>query len=164
MRTILCCTALLFLAGCAGRTAAPGTPAALQLPQSVAVVDGQTGATLETADLLRRLAATDLVLLGEVHDNSIQHVIRGQLIAALAARRPAIVFEQFAESAGPLARLSEGENLEPWLDRSGFDRTGWKWPVHQPVVEAAIKYGRSLWGSGVSREALRSVVREGESG
>ncbi|HWA15608.1 MAG TPA: ChaN family lipoprotein, partial [Gemmatimonadales bacterium] len=53
--------------------------------------------------------------------------------------------------------------LEPWLDEHGFDRKAWRWPVHQPVVDAAISSGRSLWGSGLSRDELRAVVRGGES-
>ena len=73
------------------------------------------------------------------------------------------MFEQFAESDGPVAKPAAGDSLEPWLDRSGLDRAGWKWPLHQPVVAAAISSGGSLWGGGVSRETLRPVVRTGES-
>jgi uncharacterized iron-regulated protein len=73
------------------------------------------------------------------------------------------VFEQFAESSDPIARPKAGESMEAWLDANGFDREGWKWPVHRPVGEAALEYGRSMWGSNVTRESLRSVVRDGES-
>lgn len=133
------------------------------LPDSVVVLDGRTGARLAPQELLRRARSADYVLLGEVHDNLMHHALRGRLIAAATDLRPAIVFEQFPESPGPLAPPAPGESREGWLDRSGFDRDGWKWPAHRPVVEAALDHARSLWGSGVSREALRSVVREGES-
>lgn len=163
MHRLLLSAVLLPLVACAGRTAAPVTPSTFALPDSAVVLDGQTGARLEAGELLRRLRAADLVLLGEVHDNRFHHALRAQAIAALRAVRPAIVFEQFAESGGPIALPQAGEALEQWLDRAGFDREGWKWPAHQPVVESALSHSRSLWGSGLSREALRSVVREGES-
>ena len=127
------------------------------------VLDGLDGRRVDARELLRRLAAADLVLLGELHDNGMHHRLRGQLIAASAARRPAIVFEQFAETHEPITPPAQAESREEWLDRSGFDRQAWKWPLHQPVVDAAIESGRSIRGSGLAREALRSVVRDGLS-
>jgi uncharacterized iron-regulated protein len=162
MRTIALVSALA-VAGCTASVATTPTPSALQLPEAVVVLTGRDGSRVEPTELLRQLAAADLVLLGELHDNATHHAVRGQLIAASRARRPAIVFEQFAETRAPLSLPAEAESREGWLDRSGFDRQAWKWPLHQPVVDAAIAHGASLWGSGVTREALRSVVRDGES-
>jgi len=153
---------LLLGAACGGSAVSAVTPVAFSLPDSMVALDGATGAPVDAAELLRRIAAADMVLLGEVHDNAAQHALRGRLLSAFAARRPAVVFEQFTESDGPIPTPSDGEPLEPWLDRNGFDRAAWKWPLHRPVVEAAIASGRSLWGSHVSREALRPVVRGGE--
>jgi uncharacterized iron-regulated protein len=136
---------------------------AFTLPDSIPVLEGSTGVALSTAELLRRVGAADFVLLGEVHDNGGQHALRGRLITAFGTRRPAVVFEHFAAADGPFAPPDDGEPLEAWLDRTGFDRGAWKWPLHRPVVEAAIASGRSLWGSHVSRETLRPVVRGGES-
>jgi uncharacterized iron-regulated protein len=162
MRTLPGLASALLIVACAGR-GAPGTGSTLQLPDSIVVRDGSNGARISANELVQRLSRTDVVLLGEVHDNGLQHGIRGQVLAALAARRPAVVFEHFAETDAPIPPPAAGAPIESWLDQHGFDRTSWKWPLHQPVVEAAIKYGRSLWGTGLSRESLRSVVREGES-
>jgi uncharacterized iron-regulated protein len=107
------------------------------------------------------MAAADFVLLGELHDNAWHHRTRGALIAALRDRHPAIVFEQFAATGEPIEPPAADQTRGSWLDQRGFDRQGWKWPLHQPVVEAALAHGRSLWGSGGSREALRAVVRTG---
>jgi uncharacterized iron-regulated protein len=62
-----------------------------------------------------------------------------------------------------VAKPAPDESTEVWLDRNGFDRKGWRWPFHQPVVEAARRHARSIWGSNLSREALRPVVRGGEA-
>jgi uncharacterized iron-regulated protein len=164
MNRLTIASALLMLTACAGRTPSPAAaPTAFTVPDAVVIVDGRTGGRIGPAALVQRVRAADIVLLGEVHDNGLQHALRGKLIAAAADRHPAIVFEQFAEGGDPIARPKAGESMEAWLDANGFDREGWKWPVHRPVVEAALEYGRSMWGSNVTRESLRSVVRDGES-
>lgn len=158
-------TALLLLGACGGTAAPLVAPDAVSLPDSTLVLDAATGSPVAVPELLRRLAEADLVLFGEVHDNAVHHELRGALLTALPQGHAAIVFEQFppTQSRGPIPPPDGGEEREGWLDRHGFDRRSWKWPLHRPVVEAAIARGRSLWGSGVSREELRSVVRDGES-
>ena len=160
MRTRAVALPILLLAACA-RTSAVA-PVAFTLPDSTSAVD-RSGAAITTSELLRRIGAADIVLLGEVHDNPVDHALRGALITAFRDRHPAIVFEQFAQSDSAIARPAAGDSIEGWLDRNGFDRRGWRWPLHRPVVDAAISSGRSLWGSGVSREALRAVVRQGDA-
>ena len=112
-------------------------------------------------ELLRQTEAADFVLLGEIHDNTLHHQVRGALLTAARARRPAVVFEQFARTVAPIPPPAPGETEEAWLDAHSFDREGWKWPLHAPVVNAAIAHARAIWGSGLSREALRAVVRQG---
>ena len=154
---------LLFLTGCATNPGTPSPSAAFRLPDSVVVLDATDGRRIDANELLTRLAGADIALLGELHDNAVHHEVRGGLLAALASRRPAIVFEQFAETAAPIATPEAGRATEEWLDRNGFDRESWKWPLHRPIVDAAIQHAGSLWGSGISRDAHRSVIRDGES-
>lgn len=151
---------LALLAACHPATA-PLSPVAFALPDSASLVDGATGAPVATVELLRRVGSADLVLLGEVHDNPMAHAVRAALLRASGARRPAVVFEQFAATERPVAPPAAGESLTVWLDRSGFDRRGWRWPLHEPVVTAALAISRGIWGSNVSREELRSVVAGG---
>ncbi len=153
---------LMLAAACGGSTASTVGPRPVDLLDSTIVLDAN-GALIDRAQLLHHLAAPDFVLLGELHDNPIHHRIRGSLITALAARRPAVVFEQFADTNAPIPPPAAGQDRESWLDQHGFDRKGWGWPLHRPVIDAAVDHGRSLWGSGLSREALRTVVRGGES-
>jgi uncharacterized iron-regulated protein len=154
---------MTLLPACAtGVSNLPG-PSALRLPDGVAVIDATDGAPMQVDDLLRRMASADFVLLGELHDNPVHHEVRGRLIAAFSDRQPAIVFEQFAETQAPIPHPTTTESREAWLDRNGFDRQSWNWPLHSPVVNAAIASGADIWGSGVSRDRLRSVISEGES-
>lgn len=152
----------LLLAACGSRPTFSVEPVSFAMPDSTFVLDGSAGDTVSTSELIRRIGEADVVLLGEVHDNPVDHALRGALITAFASQRPAVVFEQFADRDTPIPLPSAGESREQWLDANGFDRGAWKWPLHEPVVDAALAHARSLWGSHLSREALRPVVREGE--
>ena len=151
----------MILAACGATTTSSG-PSALVLPATVTVVDTRGGATLQAGELLQRMAGADFVLLGELHDNPVHHEVRGSLIRA-AGSRPAVVFEQFQAAAGPIPLPGADQSREAWLDANGFDRNGWRWPLHQPVVEAAIANARTIWGSGIGRDQLRAVVRGGDA-
>ena len=152
----------LVLAACA-HTQSPA-PQAFVLPDSTTLIDGATGRPVPTLDLVSRIGTADIVLLGEVHDNPVAMTTRAALMNAFASKRPAFVFEQIAEADSAVPMPAAGDSLEGWLDRVGFDRRGWRWPMHRPVVEAAIADGRGIWGSGLSREKLRSVVMTGDAG
>jgi uncharacterized iron-regulated protein len=161
MRPVLPLIPLAFALACGGHSGVAGSPTALIFPDSTVVLDAATGAPISTAELLRRANAADFVLLGELHDNPAHHKARGALLTAAATRKPAVVFEQMAWSTTPIPPPAAGESEEAWLDAHGFDRKGWKWPLHQPVVDAAIAAHGTLWGANLPRESLRPVVREG---
>jgi uncharacterized iron-regulated protein len=163
MRAFRLAPLLPLVVACAGRLQPAAAPVTFALPDSTFALDGPTGAPVTASELLRRIDAADIVLLGEQHDNPVHHALRGALITALAAQRPAVVFEQFADRDTPIPPPAPGESEEAWLDSSGFDREGWKWPLHRPVVDAAIAHARSVWGANLSRQELGPVVREGES-
>jgi uncharacterized iron-regulated protein len=133
------------------------------MPDSTFILDGRTGDTLPAGELLHQVGEADIVLLGEVHDNPVDHALRGALITAFGTQRPAVVFEQFADRDTPIPPPAPGQSMEAWLDAFGFDRKGWRWPLHAPVVDAAITHARSLWGANLSREELMPVVRDGPS-
>lgn len=155
--------AIMLLPACA-RPQTAAAPVRFGLPAGTELVEGPSGRPVATNDLLNRVGRSDYVLLGEVHDNPIDHELRAGIIDALASVHPAIVFEQFRDTDTPIAPPSaSGDGIEAWLDTHGFDRNGWKWPLHRPVVLAAIAHARSLWGANVSREALTPVVMAGGS-
>lgn len=163
MRTPLRIVPTIVLLACGSPPATAPSPAAFSLPAGIVLVDGVEGKPVPTATLMARIAESDFVLLGEVHDNATHHRLRGELLTAFDRRKPAVVFEQFAASETRLGAPPSGVPPDAWLDQHGFDRKAWRWPLHQPVVDAAVTHGRSLWGSGVSRDELRAVVRGGDS-
>src|SRR5512146_173412 len=153
--------AIVLLPACA-RPQTGTAPVWFALPAGTELVEGPSGRPVATNTLLNRVGQSDYVLLGEVHDNPIDHEMRAEIIDALASVHPAIVFEQFRGTDTPIPPPpASGDGIEAWLDANGFDRSGWKWPLHRPIVLAAIAHARSLWGANVSREALTPVVMAG---
>lgn len=155
-RLLRACAAAVLLAGCGGAQAGSSP-----LPAAVALYDGPTRTPVAYPALVAAIRAADFVLLGELHDNAVHHETRARLLTALGDLRPAVVFEQLAAADGPIPPPAGGEPDEAWLDGHGFDRTGWRWPLHRPIVVAAISRARSIRGSGLSRESLNGAVRNG---
>lgn len=129
----------------------------------------------------------DVVLLGEVHDNALQHRLRLRWIEALTARRRmAIALEQFDSGRQAdldrfrQAGISGPEDSEPALvagaaggdpqsrlsararalaQAAGFDFHGWNWALYAPVVELALRRDLPLIAANLSRREAASVVR-----
>ena len=136
--------------------------ASAQAPTSPDVIlNVGTGAPLTRAALLKRLQGADFVLLGEVHDNATQHRLRAELIGASASSKPAIVFEQFPWGADSALQTQPTGSIEDWLDRAGFDRKNWRWPLHQLLVDVVVEYDLMRYGSQLNRDRLRPVMQGG---
>ena len=146
------------IAACGGNSA---TPATTPDPAAATILDARTGAPMSRETLLKRLGGADYALLGEVHDNPAQHRLRADLIAASGSRKPAIVFEQFPWGEDSVLQTRPTAPIEPWLDRAGFDRNGWRWPMHQPLIDVAVQHDLPRYGSQLNREKLRTIMRGG---
>ena len=149
---------LVLVAACGGSTSTSTTPAPVT---GEAILDARTGAPVTRDALVKRLKAADFVLLGEVHDNAEQHRLRAGLIDADVSKRPAIVFEQFPWARDSVLQTKPTGPIEPWLDQAGFDRKGWRWPMHKPLVDAALAHDLPRYGSQLDRERLRPVLQGG---
>ena len=144
---------LLLLASCSTTQLAQDT--------GVRIFTGQ-GVVLDAAQALSALRLADHVLLGEVHDNPMpHHRERAALLRALGDLRPTVVFEQFARSADAALATPVGADLDTWVARAGFDRRGWAWPLHRPVIEAALAAGLRLRGGNLERDEARKIARQG---
>ena len=146
------------IAACGGGSAAPATAPG---PAAATIVDARTGAPMSRDALLQRLGSADYVLLGEVHDIPAHHRLRAELIAASVARKPAIVFEQFPWGGDSVLQTRPTAPIESWLDRAGYDRAGWRWPMHQPLVDVAVQNDLPRYGSQLNRDRLRTIMRGG---
>jgi uncharacterized iron-regulated protein len=107
------------------------------------------------------------ILLGEVHDNPQHHAWRAQWLRTLLAdgRPTRVVFEQLDRTKGPelaRARAATPTDSTAVARAGGLDEKGWRWPLHQPLFDAALAGRADIAGGNLPREAVRSVVRQGE--
>jgi len=115
--------------------------------------------------LARAMQGHRIVLLGEVHDNAVQHALR---VAALRqwivqGARPAIAFEQFDRERQPdierarRARPADADYLIAQAKGSG----DWRWKSYRPFVALALEYDLPIVAANLSRgEAIR-VANQG---
>ncbi len=110
--------------------------------------------------LVQRLRPVQYVLLGEVHDNAEQHRLHAALIGALLAdqRRTCVVFEQMDRGRDE-AIAAAPRDAESVATAGALDRSGWAWPMHRPVIDAALAAGATLRGGNLSRDDARAIVR-----
>lgn len=118
------------------------------------------------AELTRRPA----VLLGEVHDNVVQHRLRAEAIRRhlAAGARPAIAFEQFdRERQADIERARResapaGSSLaEHVIAQARTPKDGWDWNEYRPFVDLALQYDLPIVAANLSRSAAARVAREG---
>jgi uncharacterized iron-regulated protein len=106
-----------------------------------------------------------VVLLGEVHDNAVQHALRLQAFEALLAggARPALVMEQFDRERQPvidaLRAQSPPHDADTLIAAAGG--AGWQWQFYQPFVALALQHGLPIVAANVSREDARQVMAAG---
>ncbi|WP_067277292.1 ChaN family lipoprotein [Mitsuaria sp. 7] len=143
------------------------------LPLLLAACATPTAPTTDTTDTTPTMAAStnaepEFVLLGELHDNPEHHRARAEQLRRLIAQEPktVVVFEQFSRSedaAVATARKAAPGDVNAVVDAAKFDRKGWRWPLHQPLFEAALQSGAEVRGGNIDRDRIRRIVREGDA-
>ena len=115
------------------------------------------------AQLVDALAAAQFRLLGERHDNGVHHALRARWIGAIAQRgkRPAVVLEPFDLEHDDALRAAQREapDAERLADGGRLNRKGWEWPLHRPIVDAALAAGLPVRAGNLSRERLRERLQ-----
>ena len=119
--------------------------------------------------LTAALRSRPVVLLGEVHDNAVQHALRAQALHALleSGARPALLMEQFdrehqADLDRALARPGVTADAVIAAAAPGAaSMQGWSWPLYRPYIALAIEYRLPIVAANVSRADTRRVLKDG---
>ena len=153
----------LLLAACASSTTATTARSAASASASVASVDSADSRSAPAAR-----SEPPFVLLGELHDNPDHHRARAEQLRRLIAQEPrtVVVFEQFSRSedaAVARARQAAPGDVNAVIDAAKLDRKSWRWPLHQPLFEAALQSGVDIRGGNIDRDQVRRIVREGDA-
>jgi uncharacterized iron-regulated protein len=145
---------------------------ALALALSLAALCRAVGGTPATYPWEDRLRGDAIVLLGELHDNPIQHRLRLEILqrAFAAGWRPAIAMEQFdrehqpdIERARSERPLDAGYLIEQAAPRDGKPGSGWNWEYYRPYVALALQYRVPLLAANLSRSDAEKIVEHGYS-
>lgn len=120
------------------------------------IVDTQTGRQLGQAELLQIVASSDYLLLGELHDNLLHHVIRGKLLASLPQTTKVV-----AEHLESGRQLADQGPLLPALENAGFSAESWRWPLHGSLFSSIRDHGLVVVGGNIPKSTARAIVREG---
>ena len=119
-----------------------------------------------------RLRGDAIVLLGEVHDNPVQHGVRLEVLrrAFEAGWRPAIAMEQFdrehqvdIERARMERPLDANYLIEKAATDHGKSVNGWNWEYYRPYVALALQYDVPLLSANLSRSDAQKIVALGYS-
>ena len=119
-----------------------------------------------------RLRGDAIVLLGEVHDNPVQHRLRLEVLrrAFEAGWRPAIAMEQLdrehqvdIEQARMERPLDVDYLIEKAATEHGKSISGWNWEYYRPYVALALQYGVPLLAANLSRHDAQKIIELGYS-
>lgn len=125
------------------------------------IYDVHAARIVSEAELVAGLVRARYRLLGEVHDNPAHHAIRARLIAKVVESgvRPAVVFEQFDLDHDNALRAAQaaGADAEALADAGKLDRKGWGWPLHRPIIDAALARHLPVRAGNLSRAELRAT-------
>jgi uncharacterized iron-regulated protein len=151
-RRLLCTLAAVPLAGCAGLRAS--------------AADRHR---FDAANLATALGRRPVVLLGEVHDNPVQHAVRAQALRLHleSGARPAIAFEQFdreQQTAIDQTRTqlsgTPAERAAQLVERVEQDRkSGWAWALYRPFIALALEFDVPIVAANLSRGQAMKVGR-----
>jgi len=108
-----------------------------------------------------RMAGSDVVALGEVHDNPGHHQSQASIVAAM--QPPALVFEML--SADQAARITDANRLDESALKAAFDWDHAGWPdfaYYYPIIAAAPE--AKIYGAGLARGEARQAMTSGITG
>ncbi len=111
-------------------------------------------------------AAAPVLMLGEVHDNAVQHALRLQAFEDLLATgaRPALLMEQFDRERQADIDKARAAPLRPDAEaivQAGGASKGWNWDFYRPFIALALANDLPIVAANVSRRDAQRVMTGG---
>ncbi|MEO5629143.1 MAG: ChaN family lipoprotein [Thermomonas sp.] len=112
-----------------------------------------------------QIASSDVLLLGETHDNGDGHRLRADALRERIAAgwRPAIAMEQFDREQQPAldAALRNCTDADCVVKRLAPGKSGWNWAFYKPVIALAMEYKLPVLAANLSRADAGKVIKDG---
>ncbi len=138
-------------------------------PRELPMFDGHTGQSINWNDLMRRISAADVIILGEQHDDAMAHALQLAVVQNTAERWPregVLTMEMLERDE----QMVVDDYLEGLLDAAAFakttDSTTWagegSWANwYQPIIDAAALNGWSVIAANAPRRYVRIARTDG---
>jgi uncharacterized iron-regulated protein len=129
--------------------------------------DPRAGRFTDEAALAAAVAAADVVLLGETHDNVDHHLLQARLVRAVlaAGRRPALALEMLTsdqQAAVDAALARWPRDPDAFAKAVGWNESGWpEFEMYRPIFQAGLEAGVPVIAANLPRKAVREVVSKG---
>ncbi len=141
-------------------------PVAVLLALCLAPIDAVLAKTALEATpeaLAGALSTRRNALLGEVHDNSVQHALRAAALRRLveAGARPAIAFEQFdRDRQADIDRLRREQpgDVDALI---ALGAPNWVWKNYRPFLQLAVDFGLPIVAANLSRADAVKITTQG---
>ncbi|CAN5223223.1 ChaN family lipoprotein [soil metagenome] len=110
--------------------------------------------------------APPVLMLGEVHDNAVQHALRLKAFEDLLATgaKPALLMEQFDRERQADIDRARAVPLRPDADaiiQAGGASKGWNWDFYRPFIALALANDLPIVAANVSRRDAQRVMTGG---
>lgn len=121
---------------------------------------------IDPETLAERATKARFVLLGEIHDNKVQHEIQMRMLERLVrgGKRPALVMEQYDrdQQANIDDILASDADFSVKVQGLGaLMNKGWDWHSYEPLVRYAVTERLPITAANLSRTESRLVSRNG---
>lgn len=121
---------------------------------------------IDPETLAERAIGARFVLLGEIHDNPVQHQIQMRLLERVVrgGKRPALVMEQYDRDQQKNIDDILASDADFAVKVEGLGRLmgkGWQWPSYEPLVRFAVTEHLPVVAANLSRTEMRLVSRNG---
>jgi len=178
-RTVGCCVLSIALAGCSRPDPfafVPKDPSPSEhllpqepwAPRALPMFSGRDGRVVTWADLMDAVASSDVVVLGEQHDDANGHAVELAVLENVLATYPGSVLalemlerdEQAAVDALLAGELSESEFIERTGSARWSGAQSWE-ESYGRLVECARRHDAAVVAANAPREYVRLAGREG---
>lgn len=126
--------------------------------------DMQSRSMLDEQTLLARIGATDVLLLGETHDNPQHHLLQLKLLQERfsAGARPALLFEQFDREVQAMLDAALAKTpIDAAMEAAATLVKGWDWQFYAPLLAIGTEHKVPVIAANFSRTNARPVIRQG---
>jgi uncharacterized iron-regulated protein len=159
-------TWLILLGGCTSH--GDLKPPALILSQHTLVDkiwDVQAGRFIDETQLIRRMLASDYVLLGEIHDNSRHHQLQARVIDWLRKQQQltSVSFEMISYQQGKVLKQHSYASSSELIELLNQTKSAWPYKRdYQIVFDSVIAAGFDILPANLDQNELTQVMNRGE--